>query len=283
MTAQEMVKNSTVVSGLRISYRDVGQSEEVLVLLHGGGPGASGSSNFHGNIDALSKRFRLIIPDLPGFGESDKKAFEGDYWKLAASCVDSLLEELGIASAHFIGNSLGGGTTLRLALDYPERVRRIILLGPAGASLSVLTPRPSEGVKVLSSFYDPPGPSVDRMEAFVRMMVFDAGQIQESFIQERFAAATAEGAQEGATSAVRSVLSSPEGQLWRRLSEVQHETLLVWGRDDRVVPVDGALFALQEMPRADLHVFGRCGHWAQSEQREDFEALALAFLTRGDD
>ncbi|MHA6792321.1 4,5:9,10-diseco-3-hydroxy-5,9,17-trioxoandrosta-1(10),2-diene-4-oate hydrolase [Pseudonocardia bannensis] len=270
---------TVAVQGTKLHVHEAGAGE-TLVLLHGGGPGASGWSNFGGNVAALAEHFRVIVPDQPGYGQSDKPDFDGDYWTFAARCIADLLGALGVEKAHFVGNSLGGGTTVRLALDHPDRIDRMILMGPAGVSVNVLTPHPSEGLKILSSFYDAPGPSRDRMAAFIRMMVFDPAMVTEELITERLEAALDPDARAGALRAVNSIMSSSEAQLWRYLHEVRHETLLVWGRDDRVVPMDGGLFALQRMPNADLHVFSRCGHWAQAERRDEFNRLAVDFFGR---
>ncbi|WP_338051683.1 alpha/beta fold hydrolase [Pseudonocardia acidicola] len=273
-----VTSRTVAVRGTKLHVHEAGAGE-TLVLLHGGGPGASGWSNFGGNVAALAEHFRVVVPDQPGYGRSDKPDFDGDYWTFTAGCVAELLDVLGVEKAHFVGNSLGGGTTTRLALDHPDRIDRMILMGPAGVSVNVLTPHPSEGLKILSSFYDAPGPSRERMAAFVRMMVFDPAMVTEELITERLEAALDPDARAGALRAVQSIMSSPDAQLWRYLHEVHHQTLLVWGRDDRVVPVDGGLLALQRMPNADLHVFSRCGHWAQSERREEFNRLAFDFFT----
>jgi pimeloyl-ACP methyl ester carboxylesterase len=273
-----VVARTATVRGTTLHFHEGGEGEP-LVLLHGGGPGASGWSNFGGNVATLAKRFRVIVPDQPGYGQSDKPDFDGDYWAFAARCIADLLGTLGVDRAHFVGNSLGGGTTVRIALDHPDRIDRMILMGPAGVSVNVVTPHPSEGLKILSSFYDGEGPSRERMAAFIRMMVYDPAMVTDELITERLEAAIDPDARQGAMRAVRSIMMSPEAQLWQRLGEVQHETLLVWGRDDRVVPMDGGLFALQRMPNADLHVFSRCGHWAQAERRDEFNRLALDFFS----
>jgi 4,5:9,10-diseco-3-hydroxy-5,9,17-trioxoandrosta-1(10),2-diene-4-oate hydrolase len=69
-----------------------------------------------------------------------------------------------------------------------------------------------------------------------------------------------------------------QGMLWREAYKLRQRVLLIWGREDRVNPLDGALVALKQIPRAQLHVFGRCGHWAQLEKFDEFNRLAMAFL-----
>lgn len=270
------VKRITVGDGLELAVRDEGVGPAV-VLLHGGGPGASGGSNFAGNIEALAAHHRVIVPDQPGYGESDKPVIDGDFWTYTARAIRDLLDVLGVEHAHLVGNSLGGGTSIRVALDYPERVGKLVLMGPAGAAISTLSPIPSEGLKILMGFYAVDDPDEARMENFLRTMVYDPSQLTPALIKERLDAALAPGAREGCIRAVAG-LGLPEAQLWRRLDEITQPVLLIWGRDDRVLPLDGAFMALQRMADARLHVFPKTGHWAQLEAADEFNRLTLDFL-----
>jgi pimeloyl-ACP methyl ester carboxylesterase len=267
--------------GMRIHLHD-GGSGPALVLLHGGGPGASGWSNFKQNVRALSVGFRLLIIDQPGYGASDKPEFDEPYYVLSARAVRDTLDVLGIEKAHFIGNSLGGGTALRVAIDYPERTGRLVLMGPGGASISLFSPSPSEGIKHLISFYNGSGPSREKMAMITNLMTYADSFATPELIEERYTAAVSPGAERGAMSALRSIARTdqPEGtELWRRLATIDNRTLLIWGRDDRTVPLDGAFFMLRQMPDAELHVFPRCGHWAQLEHQAAFDRLVIDFLT----
>jgi pimeloyl-ACP methyl ester carboxylesterase len=267
--------------GMRVHLHEAGDGP-ALVMLHGGGPGGSGWSNFKQNLPALAKHFRVLIVDQPGYGKTDKPEFTEPYYTLSARVIRGVLDELGIAQAHFVGNSLGGGTSLRLAVDHPDRVGRMVLMGPGGGSTSIFSPDPAEGIKVLTSFYDGEGPSRARMENLIRVMTYDHSFVTDELVEERLQAALAPGAEEGAMRALRSIASTmdPDGsQLWRHFHRIPHKTLLVWGRDDRTVPLDGAFFALKRMPDAQLHVFSKCGHWAQLEHRDAFDRLTIDFLT----
>jgi pimeloyl-ACP methyl ester carboxylesterase len=158
-----------------------------------------------------------------------------------------------------------------------------VLMGPGGGSLSIFAPDPAEGIKHLIHFYDEPGPSFERMEKLVRIMVFDDSFVTDELVQERYDAAMSPGAREGAMRALTAIASKadPDGtQLWRHFAKIQHRVLLVWGRDDRTVPLDGAFLALKMLPDARLHVFPRCGHWAQLEHRDAFDQLSIDFLTQ---
>jgi 4,5:9,10-diseco-3-hydroxy-5,9,17-trioxoandrosta-1(10),2-diene-4-oate hydrolase len=282
------------VAGFGVRYHDSGPATGApagtgrgdagtVVLLHGGGPGASAWSNFGRTMPVVAKRFRAVMMDLPGYGKSAARPVTGHFFTVAADALAGLLDQLGIEKVHFIGNSLGGGAALRFALNYPDRVGRLVLMGPGGLTLNVLAPDPTEGVRRLMEFGAPPGPSREKMAAFLRTMVFDQRLVTDELIDERFAIAS----QPEALAAMVAMGASffgdhaEDGMLWRDAHRIKHEVLLVWGREDRVNPLDGALIALKQLRRAQLHVFGGCGHWAQLEKFEEFNELSLRFLAGG--
>jgi 4,5:9,10-diseco-3-hydroxy-5,9,17-trioxoandrosta-1(10),2-diene-4-oate hydrolase len=255
-----------------------------VVMLHGGGPGASAWSNFGRNLPVFAARFRTLMVDQPGFGRSARPAVTGHYFTFAADALAALLSELGIGRVHLIGNSLGGGTAVRFALRFPERVGRLVLMGPGGLSLNVFAPDPTEGVKALMEFGAPPGPSREKLAAFLRTLVYDQALVTDELVEERFAAASDPAALAAMASMGASFFdpaSAQDGLLWREAHRLRAEVLLIWGREDRVNPLDGALVALKLIRRAQLHVFGRCGHWAQLEKFDEFNQLTISFLERG--
>ncbi|OJF12691.1 4,5:9,10-diseco-3-hydroxy-5,9,17-trioxoandrosta-1(10),2-diene-4-oate hydrolase [Couchioplanes caeruleus] len=250
-----------------------------VVLLHGGGPGASAWSNFGRSLPAFAERFDTLAVDQPGYGGSVAVPITGQYFTASADALLALLDELGLDRVDLIGNSLGGGTAVRFALRYPRRAGRLLLMGPGGLSLNVFSADPTEGVKRLSAFGA--APSREKLAAFLRTLVFDPKLITDELIEERFRAATDPAALQ-AMRAMGASFTDPEhyeqGLLWRDAHRLRHEVLLVWGREDRVNPLDGALVALKLIRRARLHVFGGCGHWAHLEKFDEFHRLAFDFL-----
>ncbi|MDI2029724.1 alpha/beta fold hydrolase [Saccharopolyspora sp. TS4A08] len=275
-------QDATLPSGLTLHYHEAGVgNESTVVMLHGGGPGASAWSNFSRNVEAFAEEFHVIAVDQPGFGKSSKPTEHGQYFTHSAGALKELFDVLGVAKAHLLGNSLGGGTAVRFALDHPDRAGRLVLMGPGGLSVNVFAPDPTEGVQKLGLFGAPPGPSKEKLEAFLRTMVHDQSLITEELLEERFAAASAPESL-AAMKAMGRSFAQPEtyeeGLLWREAYKLRQRVLLIWGREDRVNPLDGALLALKLIPRAQLHVFGRCGHWAQLEKFEEFNKLTRDFL-----
>ena len=145
----------------------------------------------------------------------------------------------------------------------------------------MFAPDPTEGVKRLAEFGAPPGPSREKLAAFLRTLVFDQRLITDELIDERFAAASDPESLKAMASMGASFFnpdSYEDGLLWREAHRLRQRVLLIWGREDRVNPVDGALVALKMIRRAQLHVFGGCGHWAQLEKFGEFNRLAIEFL-----
>jgi 4,5:9,10-diseco-3-hydroxy-5,9,17-trioxoandrosta-1(10),2-diene-4-oate hydrolase len=286
MASFELTSKFAKAGDITLHYHEAGEPTDLggglpLVMLHGGGPGASAWSNFSGCLDRFAAQFRTLLVDQPGFGESDKPEIEGHFFTFAADKLAALLDELGIEKVHLLGNSLGGGTAVRFALSYPKRVGRLILMGPGGLSLNIFSPDPTEGIKRLYEFGAPPGPSKAKLEAFIRTMVNDQSLVTDELVEQRFKSATAPGSAE-AMASMGASFANPEtyeeGFLWREAYKLRQPVLLTWGREDRVNPLDGALAALKLIPKASLHVFPNCGHWAQIEAADEFFAVASGYL-----
>ncbi|MBM4468399.1 alpha/beta fold hydrolase [Prescottella equi] len=284
LTYESTSRFAQVRDDLKLHYHEAGVGNgPTIVLLHGGGPGASSWSNFAKNIPVLAQQFHVIAVDQPGYGRSDKPTEHPQYFRHSASALKDLLDTIGITErVHLLGNSLGGGAAVRFALDYPDRAGRLVLMGPGGLSVNLFAPDPTEGVRNLGKFaYQP---TRENLEAFLRIMVFDQKLITAELIDERFAAASAPESLAAAKAMGRSFSSSEFelGMLWRDAYKLRQRVLLIWGREDRVNPIDGALVALKMIPRVQLHVFGGCGHWAQLEKFDEFNRLASDFLLDSD-
>jgi pimeloyl-ACP methyl ester carboxylesterase len=276
----EATSRTVEVDGGVMHLHDVGDGP-TLVMLHGGGPGVSGWSNFKYNLPELTQHFRCIVIDQPGFGRSHQPTFKEHFFDYAARAVVATLRELGVERAHFLGNSLGGGTTVRIALDEPKLVDRLVLMGPGGLALNIFHPGLTEGLAAVRDFYRGDGPTREKMAEFIRIMVFDPKWVTEEFVEERFRLASDPATMEGTKHALETVRSKEfwaGGDLWRDIEKIRAKTLLVWGRDDKTMPMDGAFFALKRMRDVQLHVFGQCGHWVQMEHTAAFDRLVTDFL-----
>jgi 4,5:9,10-diseco-3-hydroxy-5,9,17-trioxoandrosta-1(10),2-diene-4-oate hydrolase len=283
LDAETTSRFADLPSGLRLHYHEAGDpSAETVLLLHGGGPGASAWSNFGRTLGVLSERFHVLAVDQVGFGRSTKPTeFAKQYFTASADALAELLDVLGIARAHCVGNSLGGGTSVRLALDHPDKAGRLVLMAPGGLNVNVFAPDPTEGIKKLYAFGAPPGPSKEKLADFLRTLVFDQSMITDELVAERYEYA----ADPETIAAMRAMGASfmkpgaaEDSMLWREAYRLRQRVLLIWGREDRVNPLDGALVALKLIPRAQLHVFGGCGHWAMLEKFDEFNRITADFL-----
>lgn len=269
---------------VRVGRRDLFVTEAgagaPVVLLHGGGPGATGASNYVRNIDALARSFRVIVPDLPGYGRSTKDVDFTDPFGDLARAVRGLLDELGIDKAHLVGNSYGGAAALRLALDRPDKVDRLVLMGPGG--IGTTRGVPTKGLKTLLGYYGGDGPSREKLATFIRdYLVHDGATVPEELIDLRYEASIQP---EVVASPPLRRPSGPRALLRmdlsrdRRLSRCTVPTLVVWGAHDKVNRPSGGPFLARTMPHCDLFVAANTGHWAQWERADLFNDLAVAFL-----
>jgi 4,5:9,10-diseco-3-hydroxy-5,9,17-trioxoandrosta-1(10),2-diene-4-oate hydrolase len=148
---------------LKLHYHEAGVgNDQTVVLLHGGGPGASSWTNFSRNFEVLAQHFHVLAVDQPGYGHFGKRTEHCQFNWYAATALKALFDQLGLGRVPLVGNSLGGGTAVRFALDYPDRAGRLVLMGPGGLSINLFAPDPTEGVKRLSAFSMAPTPGEPR-------------------------------------------------------------------------------------------------------------------------
>ncbi len=279
MATATITERTVLVDGKEIFLAEAGSGTPV-VLLHGGGPGASGVSNYSRNIEPLAEHFRVIVPDMPGYGRSAKGVDRRDPFGYLAVHIKGMLDALGIDRAHLVGNSYGGACALRLALDAPNRVDKLVLMGPGGVGISRGLPSP--GLRSLLSYYGGDGPSLEKLRTFIRSyLVYDGDSVPESLIESRYRA-----------SIDPEVVANPPLQrpanlatLWRmdftrdrRLQGLATPTLVVWGRDDKVNKPSGAAMLAERMPNADVLMTANTGHWVQWERADLFNAATAEFL-----
>ncbi len=282
-------------STVRVGARDVFLTEAVpttgatreipLVLLHGGGPGATGASNYARNIDAFaSAGYRVLVPDMPGYGRSSKELDHSDPFADLAVFVRGLLDALDVDKAHVVGNSYGGAAALRLALDRPDRVARLVLMGPGG--IGTTRALPTKGLSELMNYYTGEGPSRAKLRSFIRdYLVFDSSQLPEELLELRYEAsidpdvvANPPLGRPSGRGALRTLLRMDFTRDRARVAGCAVPTLVIWGTADKVNRPSGGPWLAHTMPNCDLHLFARTGHWAQYEQADRFNNLVLAWL-----
>jgi pimeloyl-ACP methyl ester carboxylesterase len=263
------------VNGHDLAFHDVGDGPPV-VFLHGSGPGVTGWANFGDNLPAL-QGIRAIVVDQVGFGASGRpEVYDRNYLQISADAVVGLLDALGLEKVGIVGNSMGADVATRLTLDHPTRVSALLLNGPGGTGVPILGPSPSEGIMRLMEFNM--DPTRERIVAWLKTMVSDQRRLTEELIDSRMAAATAPGAVKNLQDAYATFFNpamTGDIPLWAEVHRIKVPVLLCWGRDDRVAPVEGALLPARRMPKCDLRIYSRCGHWVQVERKAEFERAVL--------
>lgn len=262
---------------LQLHYNDFGSGPETVVMLHGSGPGASGWANFNRNIEPLvNAGYRVILMDCPGWSKSDPIVCTGSRSELNARALKGLLDALGIDKVHLIGNSMGAHSCTAFTLANPARVGKQVLMGGGTGGPSQFVPMPTEGIKLLQALYREP--SIENLKKMMAVFVFDSSSLTEELFQARLDNMLKR--RDHLDNFVKSLAANPKQftDYGPRLSEVTAPTLIIWGRDDRFVPFDIGLRLLWGMPNAELHIFNRCGHWAQWEHADKFNRMVLDFL-----
>lgn len=269
---QEQDRKFIKAAGHETGYYRTGKGEP-LVLLHGSGPGVSGWTNWGALIEELATDFDVIVPDIAGFGFTkfqDGTQYDIKFW---TNHLVEFLDVIGVDKVSLIGNSFGGAVGIGLALFNPDRLDKLVLLGtPAGTF---------EQTKGLAGawLYEP---SIENMRALMELFPYDKSLITDAFVKSRYEASARSGAQD----ALRKLLPKPnedgptmvKGFPVKAIQNIKAPTLVLHGRDDKVVPLQCGYTLVENIPNADMFVFGQCGHWVQSEQRNKFLALVRNFI-----
>lgn len=261
----------TVEGGHRIHIKEVGSGAPV-VFLHGSGPGASGASNFRQNIDAfVAAGYRVILPDLIGYGASSKP--EGiDYTlQLFTDTVYQALQAHGITRAIMVGNSLGGGVAIQMTLDHPEFTERLVLMAP-GCIEEQADYFKMPGIAKMVSGFGSPDFSIEEQKRLISNLVHPdfIARIPEALVAERFAVARTQ------PKDVLARMRTPN--LGPRLGELDKPILVLWGVNDEFCPESGSRHFLDRCTNARCLSFTRTGHWVQVERAGEFNRYAIDFL-----
>lgn len=255
------------------NYHDTGGGGPVVVLLHGSGPGVSAWTNWKRVMPELARDLRVVAPDLPGFGYTERKEDLHYDIKLWSKHLIAFLDALDLARVSLVGNSFGGSLALAAAARFPERFERLVLMGTP-CDKFVMTP----GLRAGWDYT----PSREAMRATMAHFPYDPACITDELVEDRYQASLIPGAQEG----LRKLLVEPaaegdtmlSGMPEKVVASIEVPTLVLHGREDRVIPLEMGIRLGLAMPNAELHVFGKCGHWVQAERFDDFVALTRRFL-----
>ena len=244
-----------------------------MLLIHGSGPGVTAWANWRLVIPDLSERFQVVAPDMTGFGCSERppdRQYDLDLW--VEHAID-LLDALELEKSHIVGNSFGGALAIALAVRHGDRVDRLVLMGSVGVEFE-LTP----GLDAIWGYV----PSIENMRGLLDIFSFDRSLVTDELAELRYKASIRPGVQEAFSAMFPAprqqwvdALATPENDI----RNIPHETLIIHGRDDQVIPLEISLRLHTLIRQSQLHVFGQCGHWTQIEHNQRFNQLVENFLS----
>jgi pimeloyl-ACP methyl ester carboxylesterase len=249
-------------------------------LLHGGGPGCTGWSDFGAVMPLFAEKRRCLLPDLLQYGRSSKNKVQGPMWDSHARSMVALLDSLSLDRADFVCNSWGGTIALCLAANYPDRVRSLVVTGSMPVFYGPLAPLPEgsrRGRNARDAYYGNGGPTLEKMRALMaRLEWFDAEKIPERTVRMRF-----EQSLDPEEMALAARSDDPRGDwqdLTNELGQIQCPVLFLWGIHDAFLQPDYPMMLTRMVPRGQLHILDAASHHPQEERPEHFFHVANSFL-----
>lgn len=270
-TSNPEIGKSIDIGGYRVNYLDEGKGEPVI-LLHGSGPGVTAYANWRLLIPMLATDYRVIAPDVVGFGYTDHPDnFEYNLNAWIGFAIQ-FMDALRIEKASFIGNSFGGALSLALAVKHPQRVRSFVMMGAAGIHFPI-----SQGLEKVWGYT----PSFEAMRELMNTFAHRGEDISDDIVESRYQASMRPGYQETYAQLFPEPYQERLDDLClpeEDISRVEQPALLVHGREDTIVPLDCSLRAGTLLRNSDLHIYSNCGHWTQIERAAEFGELVRSFL-----
>ena len=265
------ISKSIQTGSFKTNYHDSGEGYP-LILVHGSGPGVSAWANWRLVMPELAKKRRALALDYVGFGYTEKPAgvkYGMEVW--VQQTVD-FMDALGIKQADFVGNSFGGALALGMAVLYPDRVRKVVLMGSMGVKFPI-----TDGLSKVWGYQ----PSFENMRTLLNLFVDNKAVATDELAEIRYQASIEPGFQEAFGSMFPQPMQNSVDAMAKyedRFGELKQEFLIVHGREDQVIPLENAYKLIKAIDKADLHVFGHCGHWTQIEKAFEFATLVNQFL-----
>ncbi len=273
-TEKPEIGQSAEANGIRTNYLEAGSGDETVLLIHGSGPGVTSYANWRLVIPSLAENFHVIAPDMVGFGYSDRPegvTYGLDTW---ADQTVGLMDTLGIQKAHLVGNSFGGAIALRIASQHTDRVGKLVLMGSMGVHFEI-----TEGLDRVWGYEA----SFENMRSVLDVFAYSRELVNDELAKVRYEGSIQPGFQEAFSSMFPAprqrwveAMTTPEEQI----RALQHPTLIVHGREDKVIPVSNSYKLEELIENADLSVFSKCGHWSMIERTDDFNRQVRDFFLK---
>jgi len=274
-TSRPEIGATADAGGIKTNYLEAGSGDPV-VLIHGSGPGVTSYANWRLVLPALTEQFRAVAPDMVGFGFTERPSDVRYGLQTWAEQVVGLMDTLDIPKAHLIGNSFGGAIGLRIAVQHPDRVNKLVLMGSMGVPFQI-----TSGLDRVWGYT----PSFENMRQVLDVFAYSRELVNDELAEVRYQGSIQPGFQES-FAAMFPADSTGSRQQWveamttpeEQIRALPHRTLVLHGREDQVIPLETSLKLEQLIDNADLAVFSHCGHWSMIERTEDFNRVVRDFL-----
>ena len=271
---EEGTSKTVEAAGTTIHYHDIGAGEPVI-FLHSYGPGTTAWLTFHKVVGELSRHFRCILMDLPNFSKTGPLVYHEGVHAVQARTAVALMDALGIARAHFVGNSQGGQSSMVVAITYPDRINRFVMGGShigTGGDRYLMANRPSEGSRATRDAVD--DPTRENIRRYLRVHIDDERLVTDELVEYVHHAHT----WSPAFAAARRQSVSVPHDYTPALAGIRAPVLLVHGRYDRMVAFEVSIAILNHVADSRLVLLNNCGHWPPFEKPAEYTAHVLAFL-----
>lgn len=270
MSNPEIAK-SIKTGNFNTNYHDIGEGEPVI-FIHGSGPGVSAYANWRLCMPYVAENFRVIAPDMVGFGFSDRPQNIKYNMEIWAQQIIDLMDALNLKKVNLVGNSFGGGLALALAIKYPEKFNKIVLMGAMGVDFEL-----TQGLDQAWGYT----PSLENMKSLLDTFAYSRVLVTDELAKLRYEASIRPGFQESFSSmfpsprqsSVRAMASNEED-----IKNIKNDVLIIHGREDKVIPFENSIRLHKLITKSQLHAFGECGHWSQIEHSERFNKLIRDFF-----
>jgi len=275
MSQNPEIANRIKTGSFNTNYHDIGEGEPII-FIHGSGPGVSSYANWRLCMPIVGEKFRVIAPDMVGFGYTDRPegiTYGMDVW--VKQIVD-LMEALELKKVHLVGNSFGGALALALVIKYPEKFDKVVLMGAVGVQFDL-----TYGLDKAWGYT----PSFENMKELLDIFAYSRELVTDDLAKMRYEASIRPGFQESFSSMFPAprqngvdLMESDENDI----KKIDKEVLIIHGREDKVIPLQNSIRLNQLILKSQLHVFGECGHWTQIEHKDRFNKLLLDFFSERD-
>ncbi|MEP0861816.1 MAG: alpha/beta fold hydrolase [Ignavibacterium sp.] len=269
------------VDDYRIAYVDEGQSDKIILFLHGLG---SYIPAWKFNIQELKNHFRCIAIDLPGFGKSDKKIHSGSM-EFYGDIVLKFIQSIGVAETNLVGHSMGGQIAINCALNFPDLIDKLVLIAPAG--LERFT---KEEIQIIKNITKPENfltTEIEQIKTNYEMSFYNFPVEAKFLIEDRIKISEDDEFYNYCIATSNSISGMIEQPIFERLKEINQHTLVIFGKNDSLIPnkylhktttEEIAKSGCAEIPHSNLFLLDECGHFAQIEKSEQVNQAIKNFL-----